>query len=179
MYLHLMLSVGALTEDSGNRLTTRDSRTLEGFGGILRVGAVLNEHHRIGARMQSLVRPTKQVLRDPPANTATSSDWGSVSFGYVGPEYLYSTDFGLYAGGSLGVAGIVSSSKTHENNDDDHHVERGSAGVAGILSVGYEWRANKWFVMNADAFGGYYRGIDDNENSMDSFVFGLGMGLGF
>jgi hypothetical protein len=145
----------------------------------LRLGAVLNEHHRLGARLQSLVRPTKQVLRDSPADTTTDNDWGTVSFGYGGPEYLYNTDFGLYAGGSLGVAGIVSSSKTNRKDGDDRHVERGSVGVAGIVSLGYEWRANKWFAMNADAFAGYYRGIDDNENSMDSFVFGLAMGMGF
>jgi hypothetical protein len=180
MYLVMMLSVGALREDGNNRLTTRDSRILEGFGGILRVGAVLNQHHRLGARMQSLVRPTKKVLRDPPVDTTTDSEWGAVSFGYAGPEYLYNTDFGLYAGGSLGIAGLVSNSKTNDDSsDDDNHVERGSVGVGAIVSLGYEWRANKWFAMNADAFAGYYHGIDDNESSMNSIVFGLGMGMGF
>jgi hypothetical protein len=179
IYFNMMLSVGAFTEDSDNRLTTRDSKVLEGFGGVLRVGAVLGEHHRLGVRMQSFVRPTKKVLLDPPATT-TSNDWGAVSFGYVGPEYLYTTDLGLYAGGSLGIAGAMSSRKLDDDGDDNHdHIERGSAGIAGIASVGYEWRANKWFAMNAEVFGGLYHGIDDNENSMNGALFGLGVGMGF
>jgi hypothetical protein len=178
IYVNLMLSAGALTEDGSNRLTTRDSKVLEGFGGVLRVGAVLGKHHRLGARMQSFVRPTKKILLDPPAATDTNAEWGAVSMGYVGPEYLYTSDLGLYAGGSLGVAGAMSRSKV-DHDDDDKHVERGSAGIAGIASVGYEWRANKWFAMNAEAFGGLYHGIDDNENSMNGALFGLGVGMGF
>ncbi len=179
MYVDVMLSVGAFTEDGSNRLTTRNSKVLEGFGGVLRAGSVLGEHHRLGARLQSFVRPTKQVLLDPPATDNSDPEWGAVSFGYLGPEYLYSTDFGLYAGGSLGVAGAVSSSKIKDSNGDHNHTERGSAGVAGILSLGYEWRANKWFAMNAEAFGGLYHGIDDNENAMNGAIFGIGMGMGF
>jgi hypothetical protein len=179
MYLNMMLFVAGLSEDGSNRLTTRDSKLLEGFGGVLRIGAVLNEHHRLGARMQSFVRPTKKVLLDPPATTTTNEDWGAVTLAYFGPEYLYDTGLGIYAAGSLGVAGLVSSSKVDDKNDDHDHVERGSAGVAGIVSVGYEWRANKWFAMNAEAFGGLYHGVDDNENSMNGAIFGLGMGMGF
>jgi hypothetical protein len=174
-----MLSVGAFTEDGNNRLTTRDSKVLEGFGGVLRLGGVIGEHHRVGARMQSFVRPTKKVLLDPPAATNTNSDWGAVSLGYIGPEYIYTSDMGLYAGGSIGVAGAMSSSKIEKDNNDDNHTERGSAGIAGIVSLGYEWRANKWFAMNAEVFGGLYHGIDDNENSMDGALFGLGLGMGF
>jgi hypothetical protein len=180
IYVNMMLSVGALREDGGNRLTTRDSKLLEGFGGTFRVGAVLGKHHRIGARMQSFVRPTKKVLRDPPADSTTTEEWGAVTFGYIGPEYLYSTDLGLYLGGSIGVAGAVSSTKVDKGDDHDReHTERGSAGAAGLLSVGYEWRANKWFAMNAEVFGGLYHGIDDNENSMNGALFGLGLGMGF
>lgn len=180
IYVNLMLSVGILTEDGNNRLTTRDSKLLEGFGGVFRVGAVLSEHHRLGARMQSFMRPTKKVLLDPPATNNTNNEWGAVSFGYIGPEYLYATDFGLYAGGSIGVAGALSRSNfDDDDDDDDKHIERGSAGVAGIASLGYEWRANKWFAMNAEVFGGLYHGIDDNENSMDGAMFGLGLGMGF
>ena len=182
MYLDVMFSVGAFTEDGSNRLTTRNSKVLEGFGGVLRLGAVLGAHHRLGARMQSFVRPTKKVLLDPPATTTNSNDqWGMVSFGYIGPEYVYSTDLGLYAGGSLGIAGAMSTSKLG-NKDRDHkddHIERGAAGIAGIVSFGYEWRTNKWFAMNAEVFGGLYHGIDDNENSMDGGLFGLGVGMGF
>lgn len=179
MYVNLMFSAGMFREDGSNRLTTRDSKLLEGFGGVFRIGAVLSEHHRLGARMQSFMRPTKKVLMDPPAASDTNSEWGAVSFGYIGPEYLYATDFGVYAGGSLGVAGAMSHSKFDDDHDDDRHVEKGSAGVAGIASLGYEWRANKWFAMNAELFGGLYHGIDDNENSMNGALFGFGAGLGF
>jgi hypothetical protein len=180
MYFNMMFSAGAFTEDGSNRLTTRDSKVLEGFGGVLRLGAVLGEHHRLGARLQSFVRPTKKVLLDPPATTTTNDDWGAVTFGYVGPEYLYTTDLGLYVGGSLGVAGAMSSRKFEKNGEhESDHLERGSAGIAGIVSLGYEWRANKWFAMNAEVFGGLYHGIDDNENSMNDGLFGLSAGLGF
>jgi hypothetical protein len=140
---------------------------------------VLGKHHRLGARMQSLVRPTKKVLLDPPATTGSNSEWGAVSLGYVGPEYLYTSDLGLYAGGSLGIAGVMSTSKVDRDHDDDKHIERGSAGVAGIASLGYEWRANKWFALNAEVFGGLYHGIDDDENAMNGALFGLGVGMGF
>jgi hypothetical protein len=179
MYFNLMFSAGAFTEDGGNRLTTRDSKVLEGFGGVLRIGAVLGPHHRLGARMQSFMRPTKKVLLDPPATATTNDDWGAVSLGYIGPEYLYTTDLGLYVGGSVGVAGAMSSSKLGDKNDDRDHLERGSAGIAGLVSLGYEWRANKWFAMNAEIFGGLYHGIDDNESSMNDGLFGLSAGLGF
>lgn len=179
IYVNLMLHVGAFVEDGDNRLTTRDSKVLEGFGGVFRVGAVLSQHHRLGVRMQSFVRPTKKVLLDPPAANDSNSDWGAVSFGYVGPEYLYTNDLGIYVGASLGVAGAMSTSRIDHDDDDDHHVERGSAGVAGIVSLGYEWRTNKWFAMNAELYGGLYHGIDDNENAMNGGVFGLGVGAGF
>jgi hypothetical protein len=73
----------------------------------------------------------------------------------------------------------VSSSDTQNNRSDDEHIERGSASVAAIVSLGYEWRANKWFAMSVDGFAGYYHGVDDNETSMDSGIFGLAMGMGF
>lgn len=180
IYVNMMFSAGIFTEDGDNRFTTRDSKNLEGFGGVFRVGAVLDEHHRIGARMQSFMRPTKKLLLDPPAASNTNNEWGVVTLGYIGPEYLYTTDFGLYAGGSLGVAGAMSRTNfDDDDDDDDRHIERGSAGVAGIASLGYEWRANKWFAMNAEVYGGLYHGIDDNENSMNDALFGLGVGLGF
>ena len=67
----------------------------------------------------------------------------------------------------------------HQSDSKGDNVERGSAGIAGILSLGYEWRANKWFAMNAEIYGGLYRGIDDNENSMNGSMFGVAMGVGF
>ena len=87
-------------------------------------------------------------MLDPGSDTNTTNQWGAVSFVYGGPEYIYATDFGLYAAGSIGLAGEMSTRK----NDDDKgsNLERGSAGAAGMLSLGYQWRANKWFALNAD-----------------------------
>jgi hypothetical protein len=48
-----------------------------------------------------------------------------------------------------------------------------------LCGLGYEWRANKWFAMNAEIYGALYHGIDDNEKSMNNALFGLGMGAGF
>ncbi|HEX7598297.1 MAG TPA: hypothetical protein VF518_08785 [Polyangia bacterium] len=179
IYVSLMMTAGAYGEDGSNRLTTRDSKLLEGVGGVFRIGAVLDPHHRLGGRMQSFFRPTKQILRDP-ADTTTTNDWGAVTFGYIGPEYIYATDFGLYAGGSIGFGFAMSTKKldSHDDHNNDN-LERGSAGGAGILSLGYEWRANKWFAMNAEVYGGLYHGIDDNEKSMNGGLFGMGMGVGF
>jgi hypothetical protein len=175
-----MFGVGAYGEDGDNRLTTRDSKLLEGLGGLFRIGAVLGPHHRLGARLQSFVRPTKKVALEAGSTASTTNDWGAVSFGFAGPEYLYNTDFGLYVGGSAGVGFAVSSRDVESSDSDDrHHTEKGSAGIAGMASLGYEWRANKWFAMNAEAFGGLYHGVDDNENSMNGGLFGLAMGVGF
>lgn len=180
MYLNLMMTVGAYGEDGSNRLTTGDSKILGGIGGVLRIGAIIDQHHRLGARLQSFVRPTKKILLDTPADTTSSNQWGAVTFGCIGPEYIYSTNFGLYAGGSIGLAGVMSTKNVdHQSDSKGDNVERGSAGIAGILSLGYEWRANKWFAMNAEIYGGLYRGIDDNENSMNGSMFGVAMGVGF
>jgi hypothetical protein len=180
MYVNMMLFAGALLEDGDNRLTTRNSKLLEGAGGLFRIGAVLDRHHRLGGRLQSFVRPTKKVALDPSSTATAVEEWGAVTFGYAGPEYLYTSDLGIYGGASLGV-GAAMSSRDVENNDshDRRDVEKGSAGVAAMLSAGYEWRANKWFALNVEAFAGYYHGVDDNENAMNGGIFGLGMGLGF
>lgn len=180
MYASFILSAGALSEDSGNRLTTRDSKLLDGFGGIFRIGAVLDTHNRVGARMQSFVRPTKKILLDS-TTTTTSGDtpWGAVSFGYIGPEYLFNSDFGLYAGGSVGVAAVASTKDLDKSDDSSNKLQRASAGGAAFVSVGYEWRASKWFAMNVEAYGGLYHGVDDNDTSMNSGLFGFGMGAGF
>jgi hypothetical protein len=180
MYVNLMLSVGAFGEDGDNRLTTRDGKVLEGAGGLFRIGAVLGQHHRLGGRIQSFVRPTKKVALDVGSTAAPTDSWGAVTFVYTGPEYLYDTDFGLYGGGSVGIGAAMSSRDvTNADTDDKHEPEKASAGVAGMLSLGYEWRASKWFAMNVEAFGGLYHGVDDNENSMNGGLFGLAMGVGF
>jgi hypothetical protein len=187
MYVSLMLGAGILGEDGNNRLTTRDSKALEGVTGILHIGATLSEHSRIGARLQSFVRPTKKLVYDTPPADGNTDKWGAVSFGYVGPEYIYTTDFGLYFGGSVGLAAAGSNRDIDDDHDSstnrhgDHHdnFERAAGGLGGILSLGYEWRVSKWFAMNAELFGGGYSAIDDNDDSMKGGLFGFAMGAGF
>jgi hypothetical protein len=180
IYVNLMLSAGALGEDGGNRLTTRSSKILEGGGGVFRIGAVINQHHRLGGRLQSFIRPTKKVEPDPASTAVATDSWGAVTFGYAGPEYLYTDGLGFYGGGSLGVAGAVSSRKTDvSGSDTKNHREKAALGVAAMLSAGYEWRANKWFAMNAELYGGLYHLVDDNEDAMNGSIFGVAMGVGF
>ena len=180
MYVNVMLFAGALGEDGDNRLTLRDSKLLEGGGGLFRVGAVLGRHHRLGARLQSFVRSTKKVALDPGSTPSTEDTWGVVTFGYFGPEYLYTTDLGIYGGVSLGVGAAMTARDVEDDNARDRDdPEKASAGLASMVSLGYEWRASKWFALNVEAFGGLYHGVDDDENGMNGGVFGLGMGAGF
>ena len=180
IYVNLMLTAGALGEDGSNRLTTRDSKVLEGVGGIFRLGAVIDAHHRLGGRVQSFVRPTKKVAPDLGSTTTATDTWGAVTFGYAGPEYLYTSDWGLYGGASIGVGTAMSSRRIDDGGSrTKHEMEKVSAGAAAMLSAGYEWRANKWFALNAEIFGGLYHGVDDNEDSMNGSLFGVAMGAGF
>ncbi len=177
-------------EDSDYRLTTRKTRGLEGAGGLFRIGATLNPNLRLGLRVQSFMRPTKKVLRQPAAEPG-HAPWGSVQFGYAGPEVLFVSESGWYAAGSLGVAGSSSVSDLgcdddmgHCDNDNEgrHHdddIERGSLGAGAMVSVGYEWRLYKWFSLSAELFGGGYGGFAKNEKGTGGAVAGLGMGLGF
>ena len=189
VYVGVMLLGEGFVEDTHRRLTTRKTPTLEGIGGLLRAGAVLDLHNRVGVRMQSFFRPTKRVIRDQTSVVESgTNDWGSVEFGYIGPEYLYITDAGIYVAGSLGVGGVMSQSsmdpgddctdcRVHRHHDTD--IERGSVGGGAMASVGYEWRSSKWLALHLEAFGGVYHGLDDNERVMNNALFGLGMGLGF
>lgn len=179
MYATLMLGAGVLGEDRDNRLTTRDSKALEGVSGLLHVGAVLSEHHRLGARLQSFVRPTKKLVYDTPPADGNTDKWGAVSFGYVGPEYLYTTNFGLYFGGSVGFAAAASNREIENSNHKHDHIERGAAGVGCLLSLGYEWRLSKWFAMSAEIYAGGYSAVDDDDHKMKGGISGFAMGAGF
>jgi len=190
---HAPIYVGALllgegfVEDGQMRLTGRETRTLEGVGGLFRAGAVLGEHSRLGVRVQTFSRPTKTVLNED-GSRASPQSWGAVQFGYIGPEYLYVTDAGVYFAGSVGVAGLISTRESDCTSDwracqdgDNHHsdVQRGTGGGAALASIGYEWRLHKWFAINAEAFGGVYGGLNENEQTMNGSIFGVGVGAGF
>jgi hypothetical protein len=187
IYANLMLLGEALGEDKNYRLTTNTNRSLGGFGGMLRVGAVLNPNTKIGVRMQSFFRPTKKVILDPAPATTPAPAWGAVQMGYIGPEFIHVFDSGLYLAGSIGVAGLASVDRLGCGNDglgscnegESHgDVQRGTVGGAGLASVGYEWRAGKWFALNAELFAGVYRGLNDNEDTMTSSLVGFGLGIG-
>ena len=194
LYLTVMIAGGGFIEDPTNRLTTRDSTTLQGIGGIFRVGGVLSERSLLGARLQSFYRPTKKirwaVTLASGEQAILDSGWGQVSYGYIGPEYTYLTRFGLYASGSLGLStafagdeasgcspGFFGCGFGDESGSNGHN--RGSIGLGAIGSVGYEWRIQRWFAMNAELYLGYYHGVDQDERDMDSGLFGLAAGIGF
>jgi hypothetical protein len=182
MYVNLMMLGGGMVEDSDNRLTTRDGRTLEGVGGLLRIGAVLSDEHRLGVRLQSFVRPTKKIVRDEPLPAGTNPDWGTANFTFAGPEYIYTLPSGFYGAASTGVGLAFTNNdidKCHDCGSGKDNLEHGAAGVAGLVSLGYEWRLSKWFAMNVEAHGGVFRGVDDDERSMTTTMFGIGMGAGF
>lgn len=190
---HAPIYVGALllgegfVEDGQMRLTGRETRTLEGVGGLLRAGAVLGEHSRLGVRLQTFSRPTKTVLNED-GSRPSPQRWGGVQFGYIGPEYLYVTDSGVYFAGSVGIAGVVSTREAdcttnwracEDDGDHQTDVQRGTGGGAALASIGYEWRLHKWFAINAEAFGGVYGGLDEDEQTMNGTIFGIGVGAGF
>jgi hypothetical protein len=182
-----MLVYGAgYAEDPDYRLTTRKTRTLEGVSGLLRLGGVIDAHNRFGVRMQGFVRPTKALVRDTPSYYSSSSDWGSVQVGFIGPEYIYTTSSGVYAAASVGIAGASSSdgSRCHDSGYgcDGHHGDntlRSSFGGGAMASLGYEWRLRRWFAVSTEVFGGVLLGINDQERSTSSEVFGVGLGIGF
>lgn len=186
-YAGVLLSMAGYAEDPDYRLTTRKTRVLEGFSGTLRLGGVIDAHNRLGVRMQGFVRPTRALVRDDLANR----DWGSVQVGFIGPEYIYTSASGVYAAASVGIAGATSSQGS--SCDDGgyygggyydrcgHHDDtlRGSFGGGAIASLGYEWRVARWFAVSTEAFGGVLLGMNDEEQSTTSEVFGVGIGFGF
>jgi len=186
IYLGLMVLGEGLVEDASERLTGRQTRTLEGVGALFRTGAVLTENSRLGVRLQSFWRPTKTVLNDD-GTRASPQSWGSVQLGYFGPEYLYTTSSGVYLAGSVGFAGVMSVRNqdcydwnTCDSHGDNHtDVQRGAVGGGALASLGYEWRAGKWLALSTEIFGGVYGGLDENERGMRGSVFGAGLGLGF
>jgi hypothetical protein len=181
-----MLVYGAgFAEDPDYRLTTRKTRLLEGVSGTLRLGGVIDAHSRFGVRMQGFLRPTKALVGDPVPYA--NRDWGSVQVGFIGPEYIYTTSRGVYAAASVGIAGASSSDgsdcrdRGYYGGCDRHHDNtlRSSFGGGALASLGYEWRVARWFAISTEVFGGVLLGMNDQEQSTTSEVFGAGIGIGF
>ena len=117
-------------------------------------------------------------------------EWGSVTTLYVGPEYRYVTDLGIYFGASAGVATLFADNSTtseeapgcssfycaeaHLQNTDD----RGAVGFGLRGTVGYEHRFHKYFALNVEAFAGGMFGEDEYGQSMNNATYGLALGVG-
>lgn len=189
VYGSFLVAGAAFHEDSDDRLTTRSSRTLESFGLVTHLGANLDEHHRLGARFQSLVRPTKAIARDTPYDPAISdSRWGTIVTGHIGPEYMLLTDAGVYGAASVGLGYAFSTVRRSDcaagsvcAKDDARirdRIERGTVGFSGVVSLGYQWRSRHMLTANAEVFGGLYRGFRDEDRSVNNSTFGLAVGFG-
>jgi len=185
-YAGVLLYGAGYAEDPDYRLTTRKTRVLEGFSGTLRLGGVVDAHNRFGVRMQGFVRPTKALVRDDLAN----HEWGSVQVGFIGPEYIYTASSGVYAAASVGIAGASSSQGAscsdggyyggyYDRCHNRDNTLRSSFGGGAIASLGYEWRVARWFAVSTEAFGGVLLGMNDQEQSTSTEVFGVGIGFGF
>ena len=101
-YFNFMLAGSAIHEDSDARLTSYDRTGLFHLGLALRMGGVVNDNHLIGGIFQGNWRSTEKVLD----SQGGDNEWGAVSNWYLGPEYRYQFDFGLYAGASVGFSYI-------------------------------------------------------------------------
>jgi hypothetical protein len=185
-YFNWMPFGGAVIEDRDNRLTDRSGQVLQGVGAAIRAGGIVNDMHMIGIRIQGMARPSRRVL-GPDGERADK--WGAVVTPYIGPEYRFLTKFGLYVGGTLGGAGIVASRDgdcdeecwddiyCDTSNCDDAET-RGVMGLGGMLSLGYQYRIRRYFSMNIEMFGGFFRGFDTEDDTMNIGLFGVGIGLG-
>lgn len=187
-YVNTMLFGGAMREDASNRLTSKQNTDLEGYGYILRTGAVVNDRHLIGLVFQGYLRETRSVLD----SQGGDGEIGMIHAYHIGPEYRYQTDFGLYIGGSLGLALNLADNDITGDNDDspscdsigclNDYLERSDDSLAlgvGMMGVlGYEYRPTKWFALNVEAFVTFINAIDENERSMNTVVSGLALGVG-
>lgn len=184
-YFNLLIFGGFIVEDGANRLTAHKRQTLQAGGLALRAGGIIDDMHLVGVRMQGIVRATKSVLD---AGGSDNGDWGAVVMPFIGPEYRFLAPFGLYVGGSIGMAGIVAATDGRCDEDcfGDSYCEeecyedhvRGVVSWGGILNVGYQLRVTRFFSMNIEVFGGFFRGVDSNDETMRNGIFGFGLGFG-
>ncbi len=184
-YFNLLIFGGFIVEDGANRLTSHDRQTLQGGGLALRAGGIINDMHLIGVRLQGIARATKSVMD---ADGHDNGNWGAVVMPFIGPEYRFLAPFGLYVGGAIGMAGIVA--VTDGRCDDDCFGEadceedcyegnvRGVVSWGGLLNVGYQFRVTRFFSMNVEVFGGFFRGVDSDDETMRNGIFGFGLGFG-
>ncbi|MCP4601219.1 MAG: hypothetical protein GY847_11960 [Proteobacteria bacterium] len=185
-YVNFMLSGAMLHEDSDNRLTSYDSSGLITPGLALRAGGVVKKDHLIGGIFQANWRATQKVLD----NVGGDNEWGEVANFYVGPEYRYQTQFGLYAGASLGFVYTLADNSFDGDDEPDcssydcleDHMERsddqGVPGVGARAVVGWEYRFKRTLAINVEAFGGFFHGENEDDENMTTPTYGLALGVG-
>ncbi len=185
-YVNFMLLGAMLHEDSDNRLTSRDANGMATPGFALRLGGVVKENHLVGALFQANWRSTQKVLD----SNGGDDDWGAVSNFFIGPEYRYQTDFGLYGGAALGFSYIFGDNNVGSNDKPDcssiecyqDHMEQsddqGVPGVGARAVVGYEYRIKRHLALNVEAFASVLHGENEHEKNMTTPTYGLAFGIG-
>jgi hypothetical protein len=180
------MTLGAMmVEDDDNRMTSRDSSALMGAGLAFRGGWRVDDRHFIGGLFQGYWRSTRTVLDEQGGD----NQWGAVSTYYLGPEYRFLTQAGIYFGASAGVAAGLALNDFEKKDGpdcnsvdcvDDHMQEtdnRWSLGYGFRGTVGYEYRLRSNLGLNIEAFGGLNQGRDENDDTMTSPTFGLAIGV--
>ncbi len=187
-YVNLLAFGGVLSEDTDNRLTARDSKHLEGAGGIFRAGATVGDHQLVGGRAQAYIRSSRRVLNE--AGMVTDDCWGLVIHGFVGPEYRYVTDSGLYVGAAVGAGLAMGLDDVEDDHWDTHTTshqrsgdknttdEHWALGLSAMASLGHEIRTTRYFALFIELFGGFSQGLDEHDTAMSNGIVGMAFGLG-
>jgi len=190
-YLNAMVVGGILSEDEDKPITDRDHSVLEGVGGVLRSGGIIDNSHMFGVRMQTFTHLTRDIIRE---SGPDNNNMGSIFQFYMGPEYRYITDFNLYFGLSIGGAVLainedLSDSNTWEDEDcytdadgyyhcDQWNDTRSVTSFGFLAEVGYELRFSYWFAMHFELFGAFFHGWNDDSLQENNLGLGLAVGIG-
>lgn len=191
-YLELMVVGAILGEDEDKPITTRDRSTLEGLGGVLRAGGIVDNTHMLGVRMQTFVHLTRDIIRE--SGLQPNNNMGSIFQFYMGPEYRYMTDFNLYFGFSIGGSALSIDEDMSTTTDwggngcytdaEGYYNCGGFDDVRSVMSlgllaeVGYELRLSYWFAMHFELFGALFHGWDDENLQVNNLGIGLAIGIG-
>ncbi len=184
-YVNPMVVGAVLYEDGDNRVTSHDAQSLLGAGLAVRGGVVIEDRHLFGLLFQGYWRSTQAVLDQWEGDR----HWGAVSTYYLGPEYRYFTDTGIYFGVSSGLAFTFADDHVGEDSPNcsswdclDNHLERSddhaALGVGFRGTIGYEYRFSRNLAINAEAFAGWLVGDDENEETLSTPMYGVAIGLG-
>ncbi|NOZ86069.1 MAG: hypothetical protein GXP49_07365 [Deltaproteobacteria bacterium] len=188
-YLNWMITGAVLGEDEGNKFTDRKSNALAGIGLTFRGGAIIDNRHMIGGRLQTFIHLTKAILD----KYEPDYKLGSIFQITMGPEYRYRTPFNLTFGFCLGLGitaidnDINGSNSSEPDVDiwigDEHYNEsdnnRSVVSLAALAELGYEFRFGYWFGLQLELFGGLYHGFDNDARQVNNLIIGTSVGIGF